>query len=335
MPLPLLPATVIGAAFLLGGYGAKKGLDAYSDQEDAETLNVEAQSLLKNAERRLKRNRKACRKSLEDLGRLKFAVWDRQLGRFVSIFEQLRGVDLTGIPAVERIEWSPEDPEEIRKLSGFATEAVEGGFAGAVGGAALVAMASFGGGRMLAAAATGPALSSLAGVAATNATVAWFVGPTLTVGGVAAAGGVAILGGIAAGPVLAIAGGFAAAKAKENLGIARGNVAFAREQEAEMDAAGAMVRGIRRMAEHGIEVISAMDERVTPVLDRFDNVIKKHGTDFRQYPDDAKLEVYLAVQFAACLKALLETPILTKDGAVDSGHQEVLETGRKLLAAQA
>ncbi len=330
MPLPLIPLIGIGVAVLAGGYGVKKGIDAYSDNEEAGELNEEAQELLKKAERRLKGHRDDCKKRLEKLGRLKFTVWDQQLGRFVSLFEQIRGVDVTGVAAADKIEWSPEELEEMKQLSGHAAEVVAGGF-GAIGSGALVGMASYGGATMLASASTGTAISSLAGVAATNATLAWFGGGSLAAGGLGMAGGMAVLGGIAAGPVLAVAGGLMAAKARENLANARGNYALATEQEAELDAAGAVVNGIHKVAGQVIGVVSAMDERMTTVLDQFALVIEKHGTDFYQYPDYAKRQVYLAVQFAKCVKILLETPILTKDGAVDDGYKESLEQGEKLL----
>ncbi len=330
MPLPLVPALAIGAALLAGAYGVKKGIDAYSDNEEADELNEEAQTLLNKAERRLKHNRNNCKKRLEELGRLKFTVWDRQLGRFVSLFEQIRGVDVTGVAAADKIDWSQDELEEMKQLSGYAAEIVAGGF-GAIGTGALVGMASYGGATMLASASTGTAISSLAGVAATNATLAWFGGGSLVAGGLGMAGGVAVLGGIVAGPVLAVAGGLMAAKARESLANARGNYALATEQEAEMDTAGAVVNGIHRVAGQVIGVISAMDERMTPVLDRLAFVIETHGTDFQQYPDDAKRHVYIAVQFAKCLKGSLETPILTKDGAVDDGYRKPLEQAQKFL----
>lgn len=73
---------------------------------------------------------------------------------------------------------------------------------------------------MFASASTGTAIASLSGVAATNATLAWFGGGALTAGGLGMAGGTLVLGGIVVGPVLAAAGLIMNAKAGENLASA-------------------------------------------------------------------------------------------------------------------
>ena len=57
----------------------------------------------------------------------------------------------------------------------------------------------------LGSASTGAAISGLSGVAATNATLAWFGGGALAAGGAGVSGGMAVLGGIVAVPLVAIA----------------------------------------------------------------------------------------------------------------------------------
>lgn len=57
---------------------------------------------------------------------------------------------------------------------------------------------------LLTTAGTGTAISSLSGVAATNATLAWLGGGTLASGGLGIAGGMWVLGGIVAAPLVAV-----------------------------------------------------------------------------------------------------------------------------------
>ena len=330
MPLPLI---LIGAAVVAGAYGVKKGVDAYSDNEEAEELNEDAEALQSKAKRRLQREKNKCTKQLKELGWLKLEAWDSQLGRFVSIFESLREVEVVGAPGLDDLVLSTDELAEMKKLSSHASEVVTGGLS-AVGSGALVGMASYGGAAMFATASTGTAIGSLSGVAATNATLAWFGGGALSAGGMGMAGGMAVLGGIVAGPVLAVGGLVLAAKARENLANAKAKHAQAKKAEAEMDAARAVVKGIRQAAEQFVGVISELAGRMTSVLDRFALVVAKHGTNFAAYPEDAKREVYLAVQFAQCLKALLEASILTAAGALDDTHREALEHGRSFLSAK-
>ena len=327
MPLPLI---LVGAAVIAAVYGAKKGVDAYSDTKEASGLREDASDLRRHAERDLKRERSRCAGTLEELGRLKFETWDVDLGRFCSLFERLRNVELVGAPGLGEIVWSDEELGEMRKLSGYASEVVSGGLA-AVGSGALVGMATYGGATMFATASTGTAISTLSGVAATNATLAWFGGGALSAGGLGMAGGMAVLGGIVAAPVLAVGGAVLAAKAREDLAEAERDHALAKKNISEMNSAQAVVRGIRKVANQYIEIISEIVERVQPTLDRLAIAIAEYGTNFARYPDDTKRDVYLAVQFAQCLKALLEAPILQPDGSLEERNGEVLEGGRSLL----
>jgi len=74
---------------------------------------------------------------------------------------------------------------------------------------------------LLAKASTGTAIASLTGIAAKNATLAWFGGGALATKGFGVAGGVLVLKGIVLGPVLAVAGALLAAKSEENLAKAK------------------------------------------------------------------------------------------------------------------
>ena len=335
MPLPLILA--VPALLAIGGFGVKKGVDAHRDTKKAEDLNAKAQDLFATEQGRLGSSRRSCTQTLEKLGRQKFDLWDRQLGRFVQLYERIRNVELSGAARVNdlgRAAFSDAELAEMKALSGYATEVVGGG-AMALGSGALVGMASYGGAMMFASASTSTAIASLSGVAATNATLAWFGGGSLAAGGLGMAGGTAVLGGIVAAPVLAVAGSVWAAKARKNLAEAKGNHAKARRAAAEMKAATAVVKGIQQAAKGYHRLLKKLDPVVTSVLDDLEETLSTHGTDYRTYPQPARQRVYTAVQFAQGLKALLEAPLLNKSGALRSDHGIALADGRKLLQSRA
>ena len=75
MPLPLL----IGGAILLGGWGAKKGLDAKKDFAKASEYNSDAKRIYEFACENLNTSRKSTNRYLEDLGRTKLSIYTKSL----------------------------------------------------------------------------------------------------------------------------------------------------------------------------------------------------------------------------------------------------------------
>ncbi|WP_459662859.1 hypothetical protein [Novosphingobium sp. 11B] len=89
------------------------------------------------------------------------------------------------------------------------------GIAGGAGAGAAAAAGSWSLVALVGSASTGTAISTLSGVAATNATLAWFGGGALAAGGAGMAGGTLVLGGVALVPVLAVAAWHSRSKVKE------------------------------------------------------------------------------------------------------------------------
>lgn len=87
--------------------------------------------------------------------------------------------------------------------------------AGGTGAGAALAAGSWSMVALVGSASTGTAISTLSGVAATNATLAWFGGGALAAGGAGMAGGTLVLGGVALLPVMAIAAWHSRSKTKE------------------------------------------------------------------------------------------------------------------------
>ena len=348
MPLPLALVAIPAVLALLG---AKKGYDARSDNAKGNELNQQAEKMFKTAKERLEKARRRCTEDLEELGRLKLDIWDRQLGRFVSLFEQIHEVELVGASRVDQLgadAFSKQDLAKMNKWSEFAKEVVTGG-ATAVGTGALVGMASYGAAHMLATATTGTAIATLNGVAATNATLAWFGGGALAAGGAGMAGGVAVLGGLVAAPVLAVGGLVLAAKAKKKLAAAEVRLAEAKEAVVEMRAAASTVDAIRGVAEQSHNLITRMDERTTAILDDLETVIESwrirswrqprtwwtRKPNYRKFSEDERRQVHLAVTFAQAIKILLDTPTLTEEGALSETYPKALEHAQRLLSAEA
>ena len=335
MPLPL---ALVAVPAVIGLLGVKKSYDAYASHSEAKDLEATARSTVEKAQRGLESARSRCAGALRRLGELKLDVWNHQLGRFVLLFGKLRNVDLRGQARLDRLDakqFTNEDLAEMKTYSRLASELASGG-ATALGSGVLAGFASLGGATMFVSASTGTAISSLSGVAATNATLAWFGGGSLALGGAGMAGGVAVLGGIVAAPVLAVGGLVLAAKARKRLAVAKVGHAEARKAAAEFDTATSAVDQIYTVATQFQQMIVDLDERLGRVLDELAALMAECGVDYSKYSERQKRMVHIALVFAQGTKTVLDAPILNEEGSLArTSSQRAVTEGRQLLSLEA
>ncbi|MED4584753.1 hypothetical protein P9578_18420 [Brevibacillus choshinensis] len=355
MPLPLILG---GIAAVAGAVGIYKGAKSVSNNSEAQDLNERAQVIYEDARGEMEDQKEHTTQVLAELGELKLRKWDEQIGRFVNVVEKVKAVEVHGNAAVDQNRQailSKHELAEMRKVSLQATEVVSGGFK-SLGAGALAGVASYGGAMMFASASTGTALSALSGVAATNATLAWFGGGSLAAGGLGMAGGAAVLGGIVAGPAIALGGFLMEAKSKKNLAEAKSNLSKAKKAAEEFRTATSMMEAICDISYQFNDAIEEMSERMDTVLDRLEQALAEAGENRQQklsfkvkqfflgligrkiplvYDDLApqhKEVLHASYQFAQALKLLLETPLLDKKGAILESSVEVIEPSYELLS---
>lgn len=204
MPLPLIlgiAAAVSGATGVgFGVHGGVKIKKANDKLKEAQRRN-ESNSL------RLERmNKNACR-TMDFLGENEIKVLS-EFEQFSDLFERIKNRPEFADIKLGNVSIPKFDGEEIKKVSigasvligglGGATLGTAGGFA-ASGATTAVVMA-------LGSASTGTAISSLSGIAATNATLAALGGGSLAAGGGGIALGTTILGATTLGVGLLVGG---------------------------------------------------------------------------------------------------------------------------------
>ncbi|WP_432151618.1 helix-turn-helix domain-containing protein [Streptomyces sp. bgisy029] len=153
---------------------------------------------------------KVTQELVEPFNRAHDAACDDFFLKFVGLAEGVGGAPEPEIPREETAESTGEKPPEIRveAMSAGIANAIRGAAAGGTAGAAVGGAAAYGAFTAAAAfgtASTGTAISTLSGVAATNATLALLGGGTLTAGGAGMAGGTLLLAGLVAAPAAALA----------------------------------------------------------------------------------------------------------------------------------
>ncbi len=324
MPIPLFFIAVVAVTSALG---IRKTVKAVADNKTAKKTNEEANEIIERANNRIDNARKKTGRSLEALGRKKVDVLNDSMNGFVKTFEQLKKVDFSqsvGLDELSNVQIDSNSLSELKEMGYFATSIIRGIGTGAVGGA-LTAFGAYSAAGSFAAASTGTIIANLSGAAATNATLAFFGGGSLAVGGLGIAGGTAILGGLVAGPALAIMGFIVGAKASKAKEEAYTNWAQARKFSEEMDAAADCCRAIAKRADMFRNLLSRLEGYFDVTIKQMQQAIDEHGTDFNSFNQQQKANVAASASLAKAIKSVLDTPILSEEGALTSQSRRLLE----------
>lgn len=330
MPIPLL---FIGIAAATGAVGVGKSIKAGIDQKDANDTNERADSIIQSASDKIEKCRKNCGAAIDNLGSCKINVLDDSIKPFISEFEKLNHVELSdsqGLNELQKMVLDKKTFTELKDLQSMATSMVGGLASGAMAGA-ITAFGAYGAAGALATASTGTAIASLSGAAATNATLAFFGGGSLAAGGLGIAGGTAVLGGLVAGPALAVLGFVVGAKASANKDKAYSNLAKAREFSEEMDTASSLCMGIRKRANMFSRFLLSLNSVFEPLIYEMGEIIKRRGTDFREFSQEERNTVAEAMAMAGAIKSILDTPILDDDGNLVPDSEKIVEITKAKL----
>lgn len=301
MPLPLIPILLGGASLIASAVGIKKGFDAKENYDLAKRIGENAKYKYDKAVDDLSIHRENTNSKLVELGKLKVDIFQNQIKHLVEVIKQSKDSH----SAIKDFE-SNISTDELKTMEQMVVKSLELTSAtgsGAISGI-LAGLGAWGGVQALATASTGTAISSLAGAAATNATLAWLGGGALAAGGWGMAAGRLVLGGTILGPALTVAGFVMASKAEEA-------VTEAREYEAKINTA--------------IEEINLCKEVLTGLRTNANemqtNLIKLAETfDKHKVYDLSNMDSFnRMLKIGKSIKALLDMPIMEKDGSAVKG----------------
>jgi len=284
--------------------------------KQASNVNFEAQVIYDNAQRELKTARDATNAVLTQYGQLKLRACQGNVRRFLALFSQIKKVEWHS----EKIAClkgglclSEQDVVKLKELDNISSSLTSGTVAGVVAGGAI-AFGAYSAVGMLATASTGTAIASLSGVAASNATLAFLGGGSLAAGGLGAAGGMMILGGFVSVPALAIITAVTFAKAKTNINKAYINLAEANKTQNEIRVLVTACKGIADRTRMYIVLLERVDAIFSSMLSGLQQLIQREGTDYSFYSHDARKAIAAVLATAAAYKAILDMPILDKNG---------------------
>ena len=334
MAIPLIVPIILGATAIgTGVAGLFKGGKALVDNNKANDVNERARRLQDHITKRLKDARDKSKKQLERLGTKKLQVCEVTVGKFVTLFDLIKNIELSESNDMDELGKFKIDKQsfaELKEINILAGSLAKGTLGGAVAGGA-VAFGAYSAAGAFAAASTGTAIAGLSGAAATNATLAFFGGGAIAAGGLGMAGGMVVLGGVVAGPALLVLGAVMGAKANENLENAYSNLSMVQEAEAQVNLLVTSCNGIAQRADLFTRALIKLDLLALPQINALANTIKTEGTDYAKYSDSARKGIAALLSTMKAIKAILDTPLLTEKGSLTEESKTVLNAVNNAL----
>ena len=278
----------------------------------AKTLGEQAQARYEAQEQRLEKAREGCQGALERLGRRKLQVMDSEMRRFVASFGRLKNLQLTDVPSMSAFPQAELQAMQVQAI-GFEAIDVLKTLAASGAGGATAGFVAYGAVGALGVASTGTAISSIGGIAAYNATMAWLGGGALSAGGLGMAGGIWVLGSIVTGPVLAIGGMVLSAKSKEALAKAKAQAAEAAKAIEQMKTIEAATSLIQTRAEQIFQILHGLWEELRQTLPQLETIVGRE-TDWRRLRPEEQQAVAVITSLAYLLKQLIDAPLFDAEG---------------------
>lgn len=317
MPLPLIvPFVAIAASSFVGTAGVVTAAEKNSEARDVQKT---AEEILANARNDMEYYRVSTKKYFEKLGESKIKVCTNELHSFVESFSKLKGVNFlesSGIDELEKVKMNSKDIAEMKEITTQATQMMGGGVA-SVGAGALIGWGVYGGVSTFAMSGTGVTIGTLHGIAASNATLAWIGGGSLTAGGLGVAGGTAILGGLIAAPALALIAGFAGVAASKNLDNAYANKAEAEKISEQVYTSGKTLHHFCEIAVIIKKNIERLGLRLNKANLKLAEIVSEKS-EWQDLNEDEKYMVAIAAKYAMTIKKLVDMPLLTENGLLSN-----------------
>ena len=311
------------------------GIQGYQDRKEAKLTMEHADELYKSASDTTEEKRQELNVIIEEFGRIRLESLKDTVKMFMFYLKDMKQKSKSGeYDFLEQVDIKHEQIKELESLEMSASQILKGTAAmTAVGAAALTgvptaitaAVTSF------AAASTGTAISSLSGVAASNAVLAWLGGGTLAAGGGGVAAGAALLSTItytATGGLAILVGGLiASAHYSKKLTEAKEYEKKVEIAVGEMEKSWIVMDGIKERIAELREITESLTKRATTQLKYLAPLIPDFETN-DQYQLEAFQKCGLLVK---SIGELSKTPVFDENGDLSDESIVVAKRVKALL----
>lgn len=325
MALPLIPIAAIALISSALGYGVKKGLDAYNDSNEAESLHEAAKHEYELNERHLNDKKGQAQQLFSELGNLKKSVVEQELAAYCTLIDKLNIKEQKELKEILK----EFDLDKLKQARDNITN-LQVALGGLVG-SAMAGFGAYGAVGLLGVASTGTAISSLGGVAATNATLAWLGGGSLAAGGLGMAGGTFVLGGIVAAPVIAVAatiwGKVAESKKYNARSYHKAVLAVCEHIKSEE----LLWVQIANKTDRAKVALTKMSSQLSYAVYEVEQVANKKGYKVSSWNEEERKTLENMVYITDTTQAIINQPILNDDDKITKGIINQQKETKKLM----
>ena len=336
MPIPFL---LVGAGILAGAIGVSGHSDAKATNERAQRISNDAKKMYDGAKSSLEQAKEGAENALLKLGYTKKDILEGSMKEFIDLWEKIKDCapkKSEGLKEIENFNFDQEDILQIKEMTNIYESTIKGGAAGIATGA-LIALAASG---------TLPIVTGELALAG-SCLVMGEIGTAVGVAASALSFGAAMtpLAAVVA-PVIFFTGISASMKADENLEKAHAMHAEAEKAVEEMKVSQVLCEGISKRSEMFNKLLIELDGIFSKCLSQLSNSSKMRDMQEElqknkkitskmpeykrkiylkelqeKYKDELAL-VSIARSLAGAIKAIIDTPILTKEGRLAEDSSE-------------
>ena len=319
MPLPFIfVALAVGA----GTVGTVKTIEGLDDMSRAKSIGKNAESRYSAYTKRFQAVEGQTQQAMAALGHARIKASAKEMREFIHEFRRLANANQSVIKELERVGIDLGELQAMEQLS-MKASTIFGTGVKAISSSTATYFGALGLTSALASASTGTAISSLGGVAATNATLAWWGGGSLAAGGGGMALGTTMLGVVTVAPALAIGGFVIAKEGKKALRKARKYEADVDKACAEIDSACTVMNVVQVRCQEIERVIVELSKRLAQLTRRL-RCISSVRTE------KSKREFHQAAQLAKALSEVLTVQVVNRQGMVTAASKQALVKAKKL-----
>lgn len=329
MPIPFL---VAGAA-IAGIIGAGSHLSAKDTNERARKVSEDAKEIYDKAKYSLQQAQNKTERELMKLGYQKKAVLDTSMKQFLTYYDKVKHIQVSesiGLNELSNFTLDSQGVMKLRQLTDIYSDTMKSGATGAAAGA-IVALAASGSLTVVTGGLASAGSALLAGQVTAAAGIA---GSALSFGAA-----MTPLAAVAA-PVILFTGISASMKADENLEKANAMLAEAEAASEKMKVSETLCYGISERAIMFNELLTRLNQMFTECSNLFSGVVKKReGIFFKRtlksedFTEDELKLMAVTRSLAGAVKAVIDTPIISKDGQVSKESENLhSRTTQKMLS---